>query len=103
MIDSRKELGVSEPPILNAVIDEMRSGPTIPLTLEEHRDLGAEVRNARLRMRQLCDLVVGVYGPNNQAAFTFLKAVEDLDRLNQDMRAQAAQDLPGYPVEQLYP
>jgi len=81
----------------------MRPGTLIPLTLEEHRELGAEVRTVRLRLRQLCDLVVGVYGPNNQAAFTFLKAVETLDRLNQDLRGQAVQDLPGYPTDQLYP
>ena len=81
----------------------MRPGTPIPLTLEEHRDLGAEVHSARVQMRQLCDLVVGVYGPNNQAGFSFLKAVESLDRLNQDLRAQAAQDLPGYPVDKLYP
>ena len=81
----------------------MRPGSPNPLTLEEHRDLGAAVRGARLRMRQLCELVVGVYGPNNQAAFTFLKTVENLDRLNQDLRAQAAQDLPGYPVDTIYP
>jgi hypothetical protein len=71
--------------------------------LEEHREMGAEIRNARIRMHQLCDLVAGVYGPNNQAAFTFIKAVQSLDRLSQDLRAQAAQDLPGYPVDTLYP
>jgi hypothetical protein len=81
----------------------MRPGTSIPLTLEEHRELGAEIRAARVRMRQLCDLVMGVYGSNNQAAFTFLKAVENLDRLNHDLRAQAAQDLPGYPADKLYP
>ena len=80
----------------------MRPGNPIPLTLEEHRELGSEVRIARERMRQLCDLVVGVYGPNNQAAFTFLKVVEALDRLGKDMQAQASQDLPGYPTDRLY-
>ena len=81
----------------------MRLGTSIPLTLEEHRELGTEIRNTRVRIRQLCDLVVGVYGPNSQAAFTFLRAVEDLDRLNLELRAQAAQDLPGFPVDKLYP
>ena len=81
----------------------MRPGPFIPLTLEEHRELGAEIHAARVHMRQLCGLVVGVYGPNNQAAFTFLKAVEGLNRLNQDLRAQASRDLPGYPVDAIYP
>jgi hypothetical protein len=80
----------------------MRPGTPIPLTLEEHRELGAEIRSALGRIRPLCDVVVSVYGPNNQAAFTFLKAVEYLDRLKQDLRAQAAEDLPGIPVDQFY-
>jgi hypothetical protein len=81
----------------------MRPGTLNPLTLDEHRELGAEIRTARVRMRQLCDLVVGVYGPNTQASFTFLRAVEDLDRLSQDLRAQAGEDWPGYPMDKLYP
>jgi hypothetical protein len=81
----------------------MRPGTATPLTLEEHRDLGGEIRAARLRLRQLCELVLNVYGPNSQAAFTFLKAVEDLDRLNQELRVQAAHDLPGSAVDKLYP
>jgi hypothetical protein len=80
----------------------MRPGIPIPLTLEEHRQLGAEIRTARAHMYQLCDLVVAVYGPNNQAAFSFLKAVESLDRLSQDLQAQAVLDLPGYPTAELY-
>jgi len=80
----------------------MRPGTIIPLTLEEHRELGAEIRTARAHMHQLCDLVVAVYGPNNQAAFSFLKVVEGLDRLSQDLQAQASRDLPGYPTENLY-
>jgi hypothetical protein len=81
----------------------MRPGNFIPLTLDEHRELASEIRTARARMRQLCELVTAVYGPNNQAAFTFLKVVESLDRLQKDMLAQAGQDLPGYPIEKLYP
>ena len=80
----------------------MRPGTPIPLTLEEHRDLGNEIRKTRAHMHQLCNLVVGVYGPQAQVAFTFAKAVEALDRLSNDLRAQATQDLPGYPVERLY-
>lgn len=80
----------------------MRPGTPIPLTLEEHRELAAELRTARAHLHQLCELVVAVYGPNNQAAFTFLKTVEDLDRLTQDLRAQASRDLPGYPIDNLY-
>jgi hypothetical protein len=53
-------------------------------------------------MRELCQLVVNVYGPNNQAAFTFQKAAEAVDRLCNDLQAQAAQDYPGYPIGSLY-
>ena len=80
----------------------MRPGPPIPLTLEEHRDLASEIRKTRSHLYQLCNLVVGVYGPHNSAAFAFVKAVESLDRLSSELRAQAAQDLPGYPAENLY-
>jgi hypothetical protein len=83
-------------------VDLMRSGSPPPLTLEEHRELGSELQIARARLHQLCDLVVAVYGPNNQAAFTFLKVVEHMDRLGKDMMAQAVQDLPGFPTDKLY-
>ena len=74
----------------------------LPLTLEEHRELARELRASNTRMRELCKLVMTVYGPNNQAAFTFLKAAEAVERLCNDMQAQAAQDYPGYPIGQLY-
>jgi hypothetical protein len=80
----------------------MQQGNPIPLSLEEHRELGSELRTTRARLHQLCDLVSAVYGPNNQAAFTFLKAVEALDRLSLDMQAQAIQDLPGHGIQTLY-
>jgi hypothetical protein len=54
------------------------------------------------RLRALCDLVVGVYGPNNRAAFSFLKTVEAIERLEQDLTSQAMRDLPGYPSNDLY-
>jgi hypothetical protein len=74
----------------------------LPLTLEEHRELARELRAANARMRELCQLVVNVYGPNNQAAFSFLKASEAVERLCNDLQAQAAQDYPGYPIGSLY-
>jgi hypothetical protein len=54
------------------------------------------------RLRVLCDLVVGVYGPNNRAAFSFLKAMDAIERLEQDLATQAMHDLPGYPSNDLY-
>jgi hypothetical protein len=54
------------------------------------------------RLRVLCDLVVDVYGPPNRAAFSFVKAMEALEHLEQDLATQAMQDLPGYPSNDIY-
>jgi len=80
----------------------MRPETPLPLTLEEHRELGRELRRASARMRELCHMTVAAYGPNSRAAFTFAKAVEALDRLSKDMQAQAAHDCPGGPTENLH-
>jgi hypothetical protein len=80
----------------------MRPETSIPLTLEEHRELSREVRAARARLRELCNVVVGVYGPNNRAAFSFLKITDAMERLSQDLQAQVAQDYPGSSVDNLY-
>lgn len=80
----------------------MRLQSPVPLTLEEHRELGAEMRTVNARMQELCKLVVSVYGPQNSAAFTFIKAAEQVGKLCQDLQAQAAKDLPGYPIDGIY-
>jgi hypothetical protein len=80
----------------------MRATTPNPLTLEEHRDLGNELRRTRARMHELCNLVVEVYGPNDQAAFTFLKAAEDIDRLCADLQNRAAHDWPGHATDGFY-
>ena len=54
------------------------------------------------RLRVLCGLVVDVYGPASGASFSFLKALEAIERLEQDLATQAMQDLPGYPSNDLY-
>jgi hypothetical protein len=54
------------------------------------------------RLRALCDLMVGVYGPANRAAFSFMKALEAIEHLEQDLATQAMQDLPGYPSNDIY-
>lgn len=79
----------------------MASGST-PLTLEEHRELGREIGTVTARIHELSLLVNSVYGPNNQAAFTFQKVAQELERLCGDLQAQARQDLPGFVVEDLY-
>jgi len=80
----------------------MRPQTPIPLTLEEHQELGKELKATNARMQELCKLVVDVYGPQSQAAFTFLKAADAMDRLCQELQSQAAADLPGYAVNGLY-
>jgi hypothetical protein len=80
----------------------MRPESSIPLTLEEHRELSREIRAARARLRELCNVVVAVYGSNNRAAFSFLKITEGMERLCQDLQAQVSQDYRGYDVDDLY-
>jgi len=80
----------------------MRPQTPVPLTLEEHRELGTEMRAVNARLQELCKVVVSVYGPNTQAAFTFLKVADNMHRLCQDLQSQAARDLPGFPVDGFY-
>jgi hypothetical protein len=54
------------------------------------------------RLRVLCELVVNVYGPGNRASFSFQKALEAIELLEQDLATQAMQDLPGYPSNDIY-
>ena len=54
------------------------------------------------RLRVLSALVVDVYGPASRAAFSFVKAMETLERLEQDLATQAMHDLPGYPTNDIY-
>jgi hypothetical protein len=70
----------------------MHSKTPLPLTAAEHRELGSEIRAATARLQELCHLVVNVYGPNNRAGFSFIKAMEALDRLETDLRAQSEAD-----------
>ncbi|HUK17464.1 MAG TPA: hypothetical protein VLW65_13660 [Bryobacteraceae bacterium] len=80
----------------------MRPQTPVPLTFEEHAQLGRELRPTRLRMHELSAVVVEIYGPQNRAAFTFQKIAEALDRLCADLETQAAADLPGQSVDGLY-
>ena len=80
----------------------MRPETSSPLTLEEHRELSREIRAAHARLRELCNVVVSVYGPNNRAAFSFLKITDDMERLSQDLQTQVTRDYPGYAVDDFY-
>jgi len=74
----------------------------LPLSFEEHRELGQEVKRTGARLRELAALIENVYGPQNQAAFTFQRLTEYMDRLTGDLQAQAAQDLPDRDARGLY-
>jgi hypothetical protein len=74
----------------------------ISLTIDEHRELGREMKATVRRLRAFCDLVVEVYGPANRAAFSFIRAMDAIEHLEQDLATQAAQDLPGCSVNDLY-
>jgi hypothetical protein len=65
-------------------------------------ELGRELRQARIKLNELAALVVEVYGPQNQSAFTFQKIIEALDMLSEDMQAQAAEDLRGQRADGIY-
>ena len=80
----------------------MRRDSANPLTLEEHRQLGKELRATNARLRQLSALMVSLYGPNNGAAFTFQKVAEAMDRLCNELENQAAHDIAGYSSETFY-
>ena len=81
----------------------MRPQTPLPLSMEEHAELGKELRLTRTRMRELCALVVDVYGSQNRAAHSFQQVTEALDRLCGDLRTQATEDLPGSEPDGLYP
>ncbi len=80
----------------------MRPEHFVPLTVEEHRELGNEIRQASMRLHELERLVGSIYGPTNQAAFSFRKVVEAMDRLQEELESQAAADLPGYITDGFY-
>ena len=80
----------------------MRPESPNPLTLHEHRQLGNELRAINIRLRQLCDLVVTVYGPNNRAAFSFQKVTDAMERLCTDLETQATRDGAGFKKDNYY-
>jgi hypothetical protein len=80
----------------------MNSQTPNPLTLEEHRELGREMSATNARLRELCHLVVSVYGPQNRAAFSALKATAAMERLCQDLQTQVTVDYPGFATEKFY-
>jgi hypothetical protein len=78
------------------------SAVTEPLTIEEHLELGRELRIADARLRELCELVTVIYGAESRVAFLFRKAAESVSRVRQEMQTQAALDVPGEAGDQIY-
>jgi hypothetical protein len=72
------------------------------LNLEEHGQLGDELRKTSIRLRQLCGLVTDVYGSNSLPSVSFVRTIDAIERLRAEMEVQAAQDLQRYAEKNLY-
>jgi len=73
-----------------------------PLSLEEHRELASELREADVYLRELCELVAGIYGPDSRATFMFRRATDSLSRLRREMQVQASLDVPDGRADHIY-
>jgi hypothetical protein len=80
----------------------MRPQMPAPLSLEEHAELGRELRRTRVRLHELYSVVAEVYGPHSRSVFSFQKVTEAVDRLVGDLEAQAASDHPGQTIAGIY-
>jgi hypothetical protein len=80
----------------------MRAETQVPLTPAEHRELARELRKSRLRLRELCNMVMTVYGPDHGAAEAFQALADSMDRLCAEMQRQAIADCPGVSIDGLY-
>jgi hypothetical protein len=67
-----------------------------PLTKEEHQEMARELRVAEVRLRELCELAVSVYGTNHRVAIGFQNLLDAMIRLRIDLQAQLDRDYPGY-------
>jgi hypothetical protein len=77
----------------------MPYNPLVHLTREEHEEIGREVLRACRRMQEVASLLMQVYGPSSQAAFSSAKARDALLRFQRDLAYQASVDLPGEQVD----
>jgi hypothetical protein len=72
------------------------------LNIDEHAQLGDELRKTSTRLRQLCGLVADVYGSESMPAVSFVRTIDAIERLRAEMEVQAAQDLQRYAEKNLY-
>jgi hypothetical protein len=75
---------------------------SMPLTQEEHRELGRELRITEARLRELCHVAIAVYGPHHRVSFSFQKALDAISRLRADLQTQLERDHPGYEGDDTY-
>ena len=80
----------------------MGGEPPARLTFEEHRDLSRELRKTHLRLLELCNLAVDVYGSANPSCVAFRSAAEAVGKLRDQLRDQAEQDWPARLAGDLY-
>lgn len=71
----------------------------VHLTREEHEELGREVTLACRRMQEIATLLIQVYGPGSNTAFSAAKARDAMLRFHQDLVFQAEADLPGVKID----
>ena len=64
--------------------------------------MARELQTTSERMHSLCELIIQVYGTNSLASFSFLKAIDAMDRVKYELQAQALQDLPGHAKDVFY-
>jgi hypothetical protein len=76
----------------------MPDDPQDHLTLEEHLELGREVKRCASRLREISNLVVEVYGQGSRPGVSFLRTMDALERLDRDLQQQAAAEL-GHPID----
>jgi hypothetical protein len=73
-----------------------------PLSYDEHRELAREIQKSRARLLQLGSVAATVYGIQSRTAFQFKKVNDAMDRLCDELQAQADQDCPGLDAATFY-
>ena len=64
--------------------------------------MALELRAAGARMRELCNVVVGIYGTESRVAFSFSRAADSIDRLRHELQMQVSLDWPESEKDRIY-
>ena len=73
-----------------------------PLSYDEHRELAREIQKSKARLLQLGSVAATIYGRQSRMAFHFQKVNEAIDKLCDELQAQADQDCPGLDAATFY-